>query len=190
MIKTHRSFTHDRKELGEASKQFLESIKPVHESGQLKGLLAQFPYAFKNSPSNIEYILNGKDYFPGIPLFVEFRHVSWHKPEVYQALRENGIGFCCVDSPSLSGLFPRVVEATTRTGYVRLHGRNAANWWGSEGDRYDYDYSETELKEWVTKVNHLKSQTDRIYLFFNNCHLGQAVRNAKMFISMMQLGNI
>jgi uncharacterized protein YecE (DUF72 family) len=187
IIKTHRSFTHDRKELEEKSREFNEATKPVVDSGRLKGYIAQFPYSFKYAPQNLDYILRGKDLFREAPLFVEFRNVSWDRPEVYEALRANGIGFCSVDEPDLPGLFPSKAEATTEVGYIRLHGRNAADWWGGGGDRYNYLYSEKELKEWKSKIEDLKSKTNKIYLFFNNCHLGQAVRNARMFLDMMQL---
>jgi uncharacterized protein YecE (DUF72 family) len=187
IIKTHRSFTHDRKELEEMSDQFNEAIRPVLDSGGLKGLMAQFPFSFKYSRQNLEYITAGKGLFPDIPLFAEFRHSSWDRPDVYETLKAEGIGFCSVDEPDLPGLFPPKVEATTDTGYIRLHGRNAADWWGGGGDRYNYLYSEKELKEWKNKIEDLKSKTNKIYLFFNNCHLGQAVRNARMFLDMMQL---
>lgn len=187
MVKTHRSFTHDRKDIKSETGKFNEALKPMVESGKLRGYLAQFPYSFKYSPQSVDYIREGKEYFGEIPLFVEFRHRSWNRPDLFESLRANGIGFCCVDEPALSGLFPPLVEATTNTGYVRLHGRNAANWWGGKGDRYDYLYSKDELTEWKKKIDSLKSRTDKIYLFFNNCHLGQAVRNARMFIELLQL---
>ncbi len=187
MVKTHRSFTHDRKDLDAKGKEFNEAVKPLLESGKLKGYIAQFPFSFKYSPENLDYILNGKIYFKDAPLFVEFRHNSWDRTEVYDALKANDVGFCSVDEPELPGLFPAKVLATNDIGYIRLHGRNKANWWGGGGDRYDYLYSEKELKEWKNKIEDLKSRANKIYLFFNNCHLGQAVRNAKMFMDLMQL---
>jgi uncharacterized protein YecE (DUF72 family) len=187
MVKTHRSFTHDRKDLDEKGKEFNEAVKPLLESGKLKGFTAQFPYSFKYTPDNLGYIIQGKSYFKDAPLFVEFRHVSWDKPEVYETLKANGIGVCSVDEPLLPGLFPPKAIATTEIAYIRLHGRNAANWWGEGGDRYDYLYSEKELSEWKNKIEDLKTKTNKIYLFFNNCHLGQAVRNARMFFDLMQM---
>jgi uncharacterized protein YecE (DUF72 family) len=186
MVKTHRSFTHDRKDLDRLTGEFNEALRPMLESGKLRGYLAQFPYGFKYSPQNLDYIKSGKEFFGDVPLFVEFRHRSWDRPEVYESLKKVDVGFCCVDEPSLPGLFPPKTELTTKTGYVRLHGRNEANWWGKGGDRYDYLYSKDELLEWKKKIDDLKSRADKIYLFFNNCHLGQAVRNAKMFVELIQ----
>ena len=186
VVKTHRSFTHDRDDLENKSHEYNEAVKPIIESGRLKGYIAQFPYSFKYSQEGLDYILRGTDYFSGAPLFVEFRNSSWDRQEVYQALSDEGIGFCAVDEPQLAGLFPPKALATIDIGYIRLHGRNGAKWWSGGGERYDYLYSEKELKEWKNKIEDLKSKTNKIYLFFNNCHLGQAVRNAKMFMEMMQ----
>jgi len=186
MVKTHRSFTHDRKDLEDLTNEFNEALKPMKESGKLKGYLAQFPFGFRHNKSNLEYIRLGRELFEDVPLFLEFRHQSWDNNDVYKLLREWNIGFCCVDEPDLPGLFPPVVNMTTTTAYIRLHGRNAVNWWGKGGDRYDYLYSKDELLEWKKKIDGLKSRADKIYLFFNNCHLGQAVRNAKMFVELIQ----
>jgi uncharacterized protein YecE (DUF72 family) len=91
-----------------------------------------------------------------------------------------------VDEPRLKGLVPPVVAATTDEGYVRLHGRNARNWWGKGGgDRYDYDYNGDELKEWAGKMLDLESKVKKVYAFFNNCHAGHAARNAELMIEML-----
>ncbi|HEY6867999.1 MAG TPA: DUF72 domain-containing protein [Candidatus Eisenbacteria bacterium] len=54
------------------------------------------------------------------------------------------------------------------------------------GDRYDYDYSERELREWLGRIQELAQQARRTYLFFNNCHAGQAARNAKLMQALMR----
>ena len=54
------------------------------------------------------------------------------------------------------------------------------------GDRYDYDYSVPELKEWLGRIQELAQQARRTYLFFNNCHAGQAARNAKLMQEMLR----
>ncbi len=52
--------------------------------------------------------------------------------------------------------------------------------------RYDYDYPERELSEWVARVNELARQAKQTYLFFNNCHAGQAARNAKLMEELLR----
>jgi len=58
------------------------------------------------------------------------------------------------------------------------------------GDRYDYDYSEAELKEWLGRIAGLAEQARRTYLFFNNCHAGQAARNAKLMQELLRQQNL
>ena len=105
-----------------------------------------------------------------------------------------------------------------RIGYVRLHGRNKANWWrnpergrpaapvtaaeygplfaavappapgpsGASSDRYDYLYSEAELNEWVGKIREMSARTKKTFVFFNNCHVGQAATGAKLMRRLLE----
>ncbi len=52
--------------------------------------------------------------------------------------------------------------------------------------RYDYDYSESELMQWLAKISALAQQAKQTYLFFNNCHAGQAARNAKLMEELLR----
>jgi uncharacterized protein YecE (DUF72 family) len=72
---------------------------------------------------------------------------------------------------------------------VRFHGRNAQKWWQHEQahERYDYLYSEEELKEWVPKIRELEANTDKLFLFFNNHYEGKAPRNAEMMLRLLGL---
>ncbi|MFH1735713.1 MAG: DUF72 domain-containing protein, partial [bacterium] len=72
--------------------------------------------------------------------------------------------------------------------YVRFHGRNTQTWWGSQGDlRYDYNYSKAELQEWVPKIEGMAKQARKVVVFMNNCHLGQAAKNAKLLADLFSV---
>lgn len=189
IVKTHSSFTHDPKKANEHFGPFFEAVAPLIEAGKLKGYLAQFPWSFRYSAERLKYIIDSRNRFGNIPLFVEFRNGDWNRAEVFRSLKENDIGFCCVDEPPLAGLFPALAIATTAIGYVRFHGRNSQDWWQPQpgSDRYNYTYKREELADWIKKIDGMRNETEKIYLFFNNCHLGQAVRSAKMMMEMMQL---
>ena len=102
-------------------------------------------------------------------------------------LRELGISYCAVDEPNLPGLVPPEAAATTGLGYVRLHGRNTKTWWGGNAsERYNYLYSEQELKEWAPKIQQIAASTQDTYVLFNNCHAGYAAKNAKTMQSILQ----
>jgi uncharacterized protein YecE (DUF72 family) len=96
-------------------------------------------------------------------------------------LRELGIGFCNIDQPQVSYSIGLTQVVTNPVGYLRLHGRNAANWFaeGAGGAaRYDYRYPADELQEIVDVVEVLSRQARETYLITNNHFRGQAALNA------------
>ncbi len=98
-----------------------------------------------------------------------------------------------VDEPALQGLLPAQDLTTTDTAYVRFHGRNAAAWWGGGAkdsgstDRYDYGYSESELSEWITRIDAMLTRASGMYLFFNNCVRGQAADSALIMRRLLHI---
>ena len=133
---------------------FMESLKPMTTQGSLGCILAQFPWSFKKTASNMQYVLRFKELLPEVPVVVEFRNAQWICEETFELLRSHDLGFCAVDEPRLPGLMPPIAEATSDLGYIRFHGRNAKKWWkpGNSQERYDYFYSEGELREWIPKI--------------------------------------
>ena len=186
VIKTHKDITHTRENIEASAESLKEAIRPLAEASKMYGFLAQFPWAFKKSRPNLDYLKKCRGLFSDFPLFVEFRHKSWIEDEVFDFLKNENIGFCCVDEPQLEGLVPPVAFATTDVGYVRFHGRNKTGWWKGMKDRYDYLYNERELKEWIDKIRKLEAMSKKMYLFFNNCPQGQAVKNAQMMKNLLE----
>lgn len=184
MVKVPREFTHDRENLNWQAVRFMEAIKPMVEMNRLAGLLAQFPYSFKFSPANLDYVSLCRQMTAPTALFVEFRHQSWLNRTMYERFRNEQIGYVSVDEPRLPGLVEPYCFATTGVGYVRLHGRNRENWWSESGGRYDYNYTDSELLEWVGKVKKLSQKQRAIYAFFNNCQRGRAAVNAMRFLQL------
>lgn len=185
MIKVPQSFTHRRSDLEKDLVDYIECLRPVEESGRLSGVLAQFPYSFKFNDNNLDYVSQIGQALAPRPLFVEFRHQSWVNRQMYDRLRAENIGYVCVDEPQLPNLLAPDAFSTTDTAYIRLHGRNAAQWWDGGPLRYDYSYTPEELAQWKQKVRKLQRKVKRVYVYFNNCHLGQAVGNAQDFIKLM-----
>ncbi|SYZ73388.1 conserved hypothetical protein [Candidatus Zixiibacteriota bacterium] len=187
VVKAPEVMTHKRKDIAKAASDFKECLKPMVESKRLKGILAQFPYSFKFSDPNLAYITECQKILEPYPLFVEFRHDSWNNREMVDTFRKEEIGYVSVDEPQLSGLLKPILFNTTDTAYLRLHGRNAEHWWGGGALRYDYSYSDRELQEWRDRIKKLEGKAKKLYIFFNNCHLGQAVKNARRMMEMLNL---
>jgi uncharacterized protein YecE (DUF72 family) len=191
-VKANRAMTHDviqkNRAIADNPKaftEFREGLKPMEESGRLECVLTQFPYGFPNTPPNRDYLDRVLDRLKGLETVVEFRHRSWVAPEIFEHLRARRAGFCVVDEPQLPNLMPWVGEVTSDIAYARLHGRNAAAWFGSSGgERYNYNYSDPELRELLTKLDALRKQGRTLMVFLNNCHAGAAARNAKRLRDM------
>jgi uncharacterized protein YecE (DUF72 family) len=185
VVKANQATTHEGTDEG-VVKEFTESFQPLVDAGRFRGILAQFPWGFRNTPKNRDYLVACRSRMRDVPYFVEFRHNSWLTPEVGDLLKANELGYVCVDEPQIGQMVPPIATATTDTGYVRFHGRNKRTWWNKEaGDRYDYLYSEEELEAWVGKIRNLIEKTKDILVFFNNCHDGQAPRNAQQLRLML-----
>jgi uncharacterized protein YecE (DUF72 family) len=189
IVKVHQETTHRRQENEKVSKQLLEAVKPLGEQHKLSGFLAQFPYSFKNNEESRRYLLQTKSYLGGHPLFAEFRNYTWLSPSLPDFLKENDIGYVNVDEPHLKGLLPQQDLVTNGQGYIRLHGRNEKDWWDGQGSaRYDYEYSEQELKEWLIHISRILKKAFKTYIFFNNHPTGKAVKNAEQMIEILKSG--
>lgn len=188
VIKANQEMTHKQSKDPALYRSFKEAIQPIVEAGKFSGIIAQFPWGFKHTPENRAHVGFLKEQFAEDPLFVEFRNSSWISEEIFERLRRAGIGYCSVDEPELRGLVPPVARVTADQGYVRLHGRNAKTWWGrGGGDRYDYLYTEDELREWIGKIKDMSQKARKTFVFFNNCHAGQAASNARLMQELLSL---
>ena len=142
-------------------------------------------------------------------MLVEFRHSSWldevHRNDTLGFREERGAPNVIVDAPRIEGaknLVPTVPALTSRTAYIRFHGRNAATWnkrGGSAAERFDYLYSDAELREWVRPLRELSEQAEQAYAFFNNNatspdgsggRMAQAAANAKQLQQLLQAAKV
>ena len=179
IIKVHSDVTHKREKPESSLDELALAIQPAVDKDMFCGYLAQFPYSFKNKQLNRQYLACLSQLTDQRPLFVEFRHVSWATPPLYDFLRKHHLHYVNVDEPALTNLLPPQTITTSETGYVRFHGRNIAAWWNkNKGDRYDYLYSQEELASWQEDLHGMFDRVKKLYLFFNNCYHGQAAQNA------------
>jgi uncharacterized protein YecE (DUF72 family) len=193
VVKSFKGMTHEirDKETGEildnqeVFKKFKYSLIPLLEEGKLACVLAQFPYGFFPNKLSLDYLKRFREEMLDIPLVFEFRNQIWLKDQTFQFLERNKIGFCVVDEPKLPKLMPYLPKATSEIGYFRFHGRNP-NWFNAPTSiRYDYLYSEKELKEFIPDIKDISKRTAKTLVFFNNCHAGSAAKNAAQMARML-----
>ena len=174
-VKAHRSLTHERE--APELEAFRQRVEQIQAAGKLACVLLQFPYAFRPTPENWDYLKALRQDLADLPVVVEFRQRAWIQEQTFATLREMEAGFCCVDEPRLPGLMPPVARVTGPVAYVRFHGRNAKKWWHHEHawERYDYTYNEEELREWVPRIQELDRQAVRVMVYANNHYRAQSV---------------
>jgi uncharacterized protein YecE (DUF72 family) len=179
-LKLHQSFTHERMLDELMISGFRDCLRPLDEAGKLAGLLAQFPYSFKLEPASMSFLRDLAGRFSPYPLAVEFRHQSWLEDDVLAFFREHGLIWANIDQPQVSQSLPLTALVTARdTAYLRLHGRNARDWFSGQGRdaRYDYSYSAAELGHLRDVVARLKEQAKKVFVSGNNHYKGSAVKN-------------
>jgi uncharacterized protein YecE (DUF72 family) len=179
IVKVHGDTTHKREGSGEEIEELMTSLSPLVNTDKLKGLLAQFPASFHFNSVAQDYLEKLVQYGHNVPIFTEFRHSSWDCAEAVDFVREKNFGWVVVDLPPIRSL-PGIRPASTNSmGYVRFHGRNATTWYNQDkGNRCDWNYEAEYLKKWIIRLKAITGYAEMTYLFFNNCHAGQAVKNA------------
>jgi uncharacterized protein YecE (DUF72 family) len=162
----------------EIFKRFLEGVSPLRRDGKLGGILMQFPSYVVRKPASLDYLAWTREQLGDQELLVEFRHASWFedddaREETLRFLDEHGMTHVVTDSPRVDAktVVPTVVAVTGPSAYVRLHGRNADTWHkrgGGASERFDYLYSDEELREWVEPLRELAEEAESAYVLFNN----------------------
>lgn len=174
-------------------KQYRDGIAPLVQSGQLAAVLLQFPPSFHRLPKNRRYLAALLDELDGLPMAIEFRHVSWAVESVYAELERRRVTLVAVDTPDIKELFPTVdIITSPDLFYVRLHGRNAGGWRsGNMQKQFNYDYADNELREWAEeRIEKMAEHTRNGLIFFNNHVQAQAPGNAMKLAGMLTAGGL
>ncbi len=179
--------------LDEVWRRFERALLPLDSSGKLGVVLFQFPPWFYAGDEPCRYILDCKVRLPQYKLAVEFRHSSWlnekNATSTLNFLSDNDLPLVCVDEPQgFKSSLPPIAEATSDIAVIRFHGRNRETWEKggiTVAERFNYLYSEDELKEWLPRIKHLSSVTRQLHVLFNNCYQDKAVTNGRQIQLML-----
>ena len=164
---------------------FRAGIDPIASAGKLGALLAQFPASFKDTPASRDYLSQLLRVFADYRVAVELRHSSWSDAfgETLTLLNAFNAAWAQIDEPKFrSSIRQNYLPNITGFYYMRLHGRNAAQWWRHEhrDDRYNYLYSGEELREFAETAGAAKALVKKAYLYTNNHFSAKSVVNAVM----------
>jgi uncharacterized protein YecE (DUF72 family) len=171
--------------------EFRQGIDPIASAGKLGALLAQFPPSFKDSPPAREYLAWLLRAFADYPIAVELRHRTWSDriAETLTLINSFESAWVQIDEPKFRfSIRQNYLPNVKGFYYMRLHGRNVEKWWRHDKseDRYDYLYSDDELKEFSETAGAARRLVKKAYLYTNNHFSAKSVANATMI--KQQLG--
>lgn len=189
-LKLHRTLTHaDISSVPtldlNAIDEYRRGIEPLADTGKIGALLAQFPPSFKQTPEARDYLNALLGRFGAYPVAVELRHRSWSDDfgATLSLLNSHNAALTQIDEPKFR-VSIRQNQLPNISGfyYMRLHGRNAQQWWKHDKseDRYNYLYSTNELKPFADTAGAARRLVKKFYLYFNNHFASKAVANAVM----------
>jgi uncharacterized protein YecE (DUF72 family) len=163
-VKASRYLTHVKRlrDLRDGIARFYEPLEPLIEAGRLGPVLWQLPENFHRDDERLH---NWLEALPPGRHTIEFRHPSWFKPAVLDALRSHRVALTTGDDPKRP--FQKR-DATASWRYVRFH-------YGTRGR--DGNYSATELAEWAKRIAGWRRSRD-VYAYFNNDWRAYAPANA------------
>jgi uncharacterized protein YecE (DUF72 family) len=170
--------------------RFLSALGPLVDAGKLGSVLFQFPPWFTIRRSNKQYVLEVAKRCAPLKVAIEFRHESWfagdNKDETIEFLRDHHLPYVCVDMPQgHKSSIPPVLEATADLAVVRFHGHSEK--WTSKDiyEKFGYNYSKRELKDWAPRLERLAGSTDEVHVLMNNCYSDYAQRNAQQLLDFL-----
>ena len=171
--------------------EFRAGIDPLASAGKLGALLAQFPPSFKDTPESQDYLADLLRRLASYRVAVELRHRSWSDRvgDTLGLLNGFNAAWVQIDEPKFRfSIRQNYLPNVKGFYYMRLHGRNAAQWWRHDKseDRYDYLYSNDELKEFSETADAARRLVKKLYLYTNNHFSAKSVANAAMI--KQQLG--
>ncbi|MFL5327911.1 MAG: DUF72 domain-containing protein [Gemmataceae bacterium] len=165
-----------------------ENIEPMVNVGKLGALLLQLSPSFGpkyHSLAELDHLLELlRDY----RLAVELRNRGWveedHEPETVAYFKSRRASLVAVDGPPGDHfmIMPAVdIVTDPRLAYVRAHGRNTKGYVSgrSVAERFDYDYSDAELKQIADRANAFSEIAHDTHIIYNNNKSDYAPRAAE-----------
>lgn len=167
---THRRRLHD---CAEELHSFLNALEPL--TPKLHVILVQLPPAF--SPKNGKAPL--RTFLSELPhdfrFAIEFRHASWHRPEIIRLLEKHRVSWVWADTSRLNERNLAPFEFQPRTTdflYVRLLGDYSTKYDGEGKQLHSYGKllwkREAALESWVLRMERQLPDIRALYIYVNN----------------------
>lgn len=188
--KLWQAYTHERENFPDSFKEKMvkQGLDALKTNDRLGAVLIQFPWSFRNTTENQQWLKKVIDRFRSYHPVVEVRHSSWNRPDFFAFLNDSGAAFANIDQPVIGDSMGLTSFGSEKFSYLRLHGRNFKNWFAKDADvasRYDYLYSEAELSNIKETIAKMIEDSPKTFIIFNNHFRGQAIANALQTMFLM-----
>ena len=174
----------------ELTQRFIREIEPLRQSRSLGALLLQLSPSFSPRNNALSELENLFASLKGYNVAVELRNRGWAIGEqlanTEEFFRKHRVTFVCVDAPQDSHfmILPSIDLITNpKLVYLRIHGRDARRYitGKSVAERFNYQYSDEELRELTERAAGLAKQAKEVHVVFNNNAHDYAPRDAARF---------
>jgi uncharacterized protein YecE (DUF72 family) len=175
--------------------RYERGIQPLHEAGRLRALHFQFAPWVVPSPDWKRHLEECVGRLAGYRLAFEFRNRAWfdgeHDERTLAMERDLGVAHVVVDEPQAGVRSIPAVWSTPNDDFaiVRMHGRNHETWnakgLNAASDRFDYDYSDDELRAIARPIRDLARDVAELHVVFNNNNGDQGQRNGRSLMRIL-----
>ena len=172
----------------------LEAVEPLRQANKLGAFLLQLTPAFSPKDNDLTELDSIVERLKPHTVAIELRNRGWVRDNRIQETlgwyEDRGAAWVAVDAPPGDHIpiMPPVDAVTNpKLAYMRMHGRNTDGYLRgkSVAERFDWDYSEDELREIGRRVEGMAEQAGEVHALFNNNRGADAPSAAQRFRILM-----
>jgi uncharacterized protein YecE (DUF72 family) len=176
--------------------RFLREMQPLVQARKLGAFLLQLSPAFRPKTHELTELDSLWENFAPHVVAVELRNRDWVSGSQFEEtigyFDKRRITLVLVDAPQSEHftIMPGFDAVTNpKLGYLRLHGRNEQGYikGRSVAERFDYDYSEQEIKELAARIRALEKEIERLHVIANNNRSNYAPKLARRLQELLGL---
>lgn len=163
-LKAPRRITHEARLRGSADPTGAFCAAAQSLGSKLGVLLFQLPPSFRKDLAVFDDFLALLP--PGVRAAFEFRHASWHDPEVFERLRSRRLALCIADSERMT----TPLEVTADYAYFRLR---------------DEGYRPEDIARWAQTVASITRGCREVFVYFKHEDKGKGPEFARRFVEAL-----
>lgn len=160
------------------TRRLLQELEPLLAAKKLGAFLLQLTPGFSPRANELAELDSVLALLAPHPVAVELRNAGWvsegaQRQATLDYFKARRATLVTVDAPVSEHftIMPGLDAVTDRRlGYFRAHGRNAEGYIKGRtvAERFDYDYTDAEVKEMAKRLRKLGEEVDRLHVIANN----------------------